>query len=68
MHPDTPEGLAIKDRTLALWRDLRQQTYIRKQVITPRPSVNKTGYTARWSALVNHYIDGIDVFLNGRVR
>jgi hypothetical protein len=65
MHDETPGGQAVKDRTLALWRDLANAPQIAIQAMAPRPRANKTGIIETWKSLVTHYVQGIDVFLNG---
>jgi len=68
MHDETPGGQAVKDRTLALWRDLANAPQTAIQVMAPRPRANRTGMIETWKSLIVHYINGIDIFRNGGSR
>lgn len=59
MHDETTAGQATHDRALAYWTDPNNfQTSV----------VKKNRVIKRWKMLVVHYINGIDVMLNGRMR
>lgn len=62
MHDESPGGQACKERTLAYWSDPKR--------FGPNANVpvqrKSSGFVGRWRSLVWHYIDGIDVMLNGR--
>ena len=62
MHDESPSGQATADRALAYWTD--PNNFARERSVDSKAN----GFVARWRAIVWHYIDGIDIFLNGVKR
>ena len=64
MHDESPGGQACKERTLAYWSDPKR--FRPDRIVSTNKQTRRSRFARRWNALVWHYIDSVDIFLNGR--
>lgn len=73
MQEESPGQRACAERTFAYWNDTNNfpiYTERRGKDCTVDPltvTVSTNGFVGRWFTLLEHYIDTIDVLLNGKM-